>query len=239
MSSYSETPASTSIAKPAEKPAENLAENPAPRRRNTRLIILAVLGVVLGLLVAYVGIRLATGQPLVGPPRLNGIVMQSPQPMPNFTLTGHDNQQHSLHDYRDKVVLLYFGYTYCPDVCPATMWELSQAVEALPEKARDQVQVIMVSVDPERDTLKKLADYVAHFNPSFIAMTGTMDDILAATTPFGIYFEAHEGSAESGYLIDHTASVTVLDKDGYMRLVYPFNTPAEDISADLAVLARE
>ncbi len=210
----------------------------APRSRAT-IAIWAVLGITLGILLAYFAVRLASGQPLIGPPRFNGIVMQSPQPMPNFTLTAHTGEKVSLFDYRDKVVLLYFGYTFCPDVCPATMWELSEAIGRLSPKQQDQVQVLMISVDPERDTTEKLADYVAHFNPAFVGMTGTEDEILSATTPFGIYYEKHDGSAESGYLIDHTASVTVLDKDGYMRLIYPFNTPAEAISADLIHLIRQ
>lgn len=227
MTSATETPATP------ENGAKKIPRSPVT------ILIWAVLGITLGLFLAYFAVRLATGQPLIGPPRFNGIVMQSPQPMPNFTLTAHTGEEVSLYDYRDKVVLLYFGYTFCPDVCPATMWELSEAIGSLSPKQQEQVQVLMISVDPERDTTEKLADYVAHFNPEFVGMTGTEDEVLSATTPFGIYYEKHDGSAESGYLIDHTASVTVLDKDGYMRLIYPFNTPAADISADLEHLVRQ
>jgi len=143
----------------------------------------------------------------------------------------------SLNDFRGKVVLLYFGYTYCPDVCPATLVELKQAVAEIGNKA-DRVQVIMISVDPERDTPAQLQEYVNHFHESFIGLTGTEEEILGITTQYGVFYEKHEGTANSGYLIDHTATVTVIDREGHLRLLYSFNTPSEDIAEDLRYLVR-
>lgn len=191
---------------------------------------LALLG---GLVVGWLLIQLLNGR--FGPHQFHGTVIQSPAPAANFTLTGHNGEPVSLRDFRGKVVLLYFGYTYCPDVCPATLVELKKARAALGDDAQD-VQVLMVSVDPQRDTPDKLAQYMTHFDPTFVGLTGSESDITAAATPFGIFYEKHPGSVESGYLIDHTASVVALDRDGYLRLVYPFDTPGAAIAEDVAVL---
>lgn len=212
--------------------------NPAGTGRS-RLLLIVVAGLLVGLLAGYVAIRLIAGQPLFGAAGFNGLEMTASQPITNFTLTGPNGQPVALRDFRDKVVVIYFGYTYCPDVCPATMAELAQAVEGLSERDREQVQVIMVSVDPARDTPEVLADYVHFFNPDFIGLTGSEEEIALAVTPFGVYYEKHEGSAASGYLVDHTATVSVLDKRGYLRLLYPFGTTGEEITPDLKRLARE
>ncbi len=190
------------------------------------------LALVLGLLVGWLIIS------LVGTPyTYHGTLIQSPEPDRNFILTGSGGEAVSLHDFRGKAVLLYFGYTFCPDVCPATMVELARATEMLGEDA-DKIQVIMISVDPERDTPEKLAEYVTHFDPTFLGITGTEDEVAAVATQYGIFYEKHEGTVASGYLIDHTASVVVVDPDGYLRLVYPFGTPAEDIAEDLSHLVN-
>ncbi len=201
----------------------------------TQLFRLALLG--LGIGFGLGGLFLLI-RPLFGPIAWHGVALQSPQPVTNFTLTGPGEQPVSLVDFRGKVVMLYFGYTFCPDVCPATMVELRDAMELLDKRSED-VQVIMVTLDPERDTAEVLEDYVAHFDDSFIGLTGTLDELSAVTTAMGIFFEKHEGSAASGYLIDHTATVTVLDKAGQLRLFYPFGTTGEEMAADLKYLVRE
>ncbi|MCB8923604.1 MAG: SCO family protein [Ardenticatenaceae bacterium] len=194
------------------------------------LIIIIILG----------GIALiATGTWQIGPPEFHGMVIQAPQPANNFTLYGADDQPISLRDFRGKTVLLYFGYTFCPDVCPATMVELKQMMADLGNDA-ENVQVIMISVDPERDTPASLQDYVSHFHPSFIGLTGhNEDEVLAVTTPLGVFYEKHEGTAASGYLIDHTATVSVIDKEGYLRLVYPFGVTGSEMAADLRYIIRD
>ena len=97
----------------------------------------------------------------------------------------------------------------------------------------------MVSVDPQRDTPQALADYLDHFDPSFLGLTGTEEEISAAAEPFGIFIQKGPGTVESGYLVDHTATVSVLDGDGRLRLLFPFDTPPEDIAADLRHMLRE
>ncbi|MCA9970466.1 MAG: SCO family protein [Anaerolineales bacterium] len=198
---------------------------------------LALVGISLGLIIGVAILYFTNTWPFATPP-VHGMLIDSPYPVSNFTLTNAAGEDVSLSDFKGKVVLLYFGYTYCPDVCPATMSELQRAAEAL-GGAADEVQVLMISVDPLRDTPESLQAYVDHFNPAFIGLTGTEDEILAATTPLGVFFEKHEGTVKSGYLIDHTATVTVVDKDGYLRLVYPFGVAGEDMAADLRSFIRE
>ena len=143
----------------------------------------------------------------------------------------------SLKDFKDQLVLLYFGYTFCPDVCPTTLSELRKTMDLMGKKS-DDVQVIMISVDPERDTPEMLADYVAHFHPAFLGVTGTPEEIAETATLYGIFYEAHEGTEATGYLVDHTATVMVIDKDGHLKLIFPFGTPAKDIADDLLHLLK-
>lgn len=171
------------------------------------------------------------------PYTFRGTELVSDKPAPDFTLTRADGQPASLSDFRDKVVVLYFGYTFCPDVCPTTLTDMKQVMKLLGKKA-DDVQFIMVSVDPERDTPEKLNEYVTYFDPRFIGLTGTPDELVAAATPFGVIFEKHEGTAATGYLVDHTASLNIIDKDGRMRLLFPFDAAPEDIADDLEHLLK-
>ena len=189
---------------------------------------------VIGLVVGFALIALIA-LPRLRPYTFQGTVLQSPQPAPDFELAASHGQKVGLKDFDGKLVILYFGYTFCPDVCPATLSELRGALEILAKDATD-VQVIMVSVDPERDTPELLAEYMTHFHPSFLGVTGTPKEIAQVAALYGIFFEAHEGTAATGYLVDHTASMMVIDQDGYLKLVFPFGTPAENIAEDLSHL---
>ena len=212
---------------------DNIMENNTTKNSKKWYFIIG--GLAVGLFAGWLVITYFTGN--LGPPNFHGMVMQSPDTLTNFTLDSA-NGDVSLTDFRGKVTLLYFGYTFCPDVCPATMVELKKAMVELGRDA-DDVQVIMVTIDPTRDTPEKIDAYVKHFYPSFIGLTGTDEEVAAVAVPLGIFYEKHEGSAESGYLIDHTATVAVIDKDGYLRLIYPFNTAGEDIAKDLRYLVRD
>lgn len=210
-------------------------ETPPPSPRPMRFWSLAAIGLASGVLL-FLAIRfLVTG--VWGTESFNGIPLQSPQLATDFSLTGPDNQPVSISDFRGKVVLLYFGYTFCPDACPATMSVLKQVRQELGRRA-DDVQVIMITVDPERDTPEHLADYMQGFDPTFIGLSGDLDAISAAATGYGVFFEKQEGTPATGYLVDHTASVTAIDRDGYVRLVFPFDMTAGDIAADIRRLLR-
>jgi protein SCO1/2 len=196
-----------------------------------------VIGVLLGFVLIVV-----IAFPRMRPYSYHGTVLQSTQPAPDFELMAAHGQTVRLSNFRDKLVLLYFGYTFCPDVCPTSLSKLAKAMDILGNQAED-VQVIMISVD--RDTPEILSEYVNFFDPSFIGVTGTPDEIAEVAALYGIYYQAHEGSKASGYLVDHTASVIVVDQNGYLTLVYPYTTPdqdsyisAEQIAADLANLLK-
>lgn len=164
-------------------------------------------------------------------PKYYGTLWPSPQKATDFTLTSAAGPV-SLSDYEGKVVLLYFGYTFCPDVCPGTLADLGYVLRELGRNA-DQVQVIMVTVDPERDTPAQLADYVTHFHPSFIGLSGTEQEIAAVAAQYGVYYERHEGTAATGYLVDHTARVFVIDQQGEYWLSFPFDMAREQMKSDL------
>lgn len=200
----------------------------------------------LGLLIAgaFLGLGFAAAAALVGrqllsaaaPPDLHGMLLDSTAPAADFALPGEDGRMVRLSDFQGRLVLLYFGYTTCPDICPATLGDVARAVAALGAQAAD-VQVIMISVDPERDTPQAVAAYARNFDPNFIGLSGTLDQVTAAAAPFGIYFEKVEGGSQAlGYLVNHTSTVTVVDRQGYVRLVWPFGVLPADMAADLRYL---
>jgi protein SCO1/2 len=194
-----------------------------------------IIGILFGLLVGALLAALVI--PRLLPPRFHGTVIQSPDPAPNFKLVGQDGQPVSLQDFKGKVVVLYFGYTYCPDVCPATLSVLAGALRTLGKKA-DDIQVIMVTVDPERDTPEKLASYVQNFYPTFMGLSGTPEQIAEAATLYGIYFAKNAGDSPENYTMDHTASLMVIDQTGRLKLVLPFGMKPSDVAEDLAAVLR-
>ena len=166
------------------------------------------------------------------PHEFNGTVFSNPEPAPPFTLTADTGERIGIDAYQGKVVLLYFGYTFCPDVCPASLAELADAMDDLGTASKD-VQVVMISVDPARDTPQLLGEYVDHFNSSFVGMTGTDEEIATVADRYGVYYQAHEGTAATGYLVDHLASVMLIDRKGRLAEVISFGTPGELIAADV------
>src|SRR5215510_2039163 len=154
---------------------------------------------------------------------LHGFAMQPPRPAADFTLTAHTGERVSLRDFRGKLVLLYFGYTFCPGICPTTLANVAQVLDQLGARA-NQVQLLMISVDPERDTLDRLAAYVPQFHPSFLGLTGSAADVAAVAPLFGIYFEKGESTTATDYLVSHSATLMVIDQQGIMQLIIPFGT---------------
>lgn len=156
---------------------------------------------------------------------------------PEFTLDAAGNKPVSLSDYHGDVVLLYFGYTYCPDICPTTLATLARARQALGPKA-DKVQVIMITVDPQRDTPDRLNAYIQKFDPSFIGLSGSLDQIKQVASEYGIYFQAQKPNADGGYAVDHTAAVIAIDGQGKQRLLESYGTTSDQFTADIKTLLR-
>ena len=161
-----------------------------------------------------------------------GAVIDPPQPVPDFTLTTGGDTPVSLSDFRGEYVYIYFGYTYCPDFCPTTMSALTRARRELGDAA-DRMRVVMITVDPERDTPDVIANYVSFFDPSYVGLTGTTAEIDAAGEPFGVFYQKHEGSTETGYLVDHSTRTYLIDPEGNYRVAYPYETTPEQFVTDL------
>jgi protein SCO1/2 len=173
-----------------------------------------------------------------GAPDLKGTVYEEPRPTPQFSLQNAAGETVTLEDYRGKVVPIYFGYTFCPDVCPLTMANLARVQSELDDDG-EQMQVLMITVDPQRDSATVVQEYVQSFHPTFTGLSGTEEQIAAAADPFGVFFQAAEGSAATGYLVDHTARIFVIDKSGDLRVTYAYDAPVEDIAADMRALIAE
>ena len=134
-----------------------------------------------------------------------------------FALTDHTGHPRTLADYKGKLVLMFFGYTQCPDVCPTTMADMAQVMQAMGPQA-DQVQVLFVTVDPERDTQQLLAEYVPAFDKRFLGLRGDAAATAKVAKEFKIYYAKVPGKQPGSYSMDHTAGSYVFDKDGKVRL---------------------
>lgn len=165
----------------------------------------------------------------------HGTQFNPPPAAADLALTNQDGQPVRLSDYRGKLVLLFFGYTHCPDVCPATFAKWKQVRHLLKDDA-GQVRFVFISVDPERDTPERLKQHLALFDPTFIGLTGAPGDIEVATRAYGVYFKKVEAGSASGYLVDHTARTYVIDREGRLVLTFPFEAEPQDIAADLKYL---
>jgi len=152
---------------------------------------------------------------------------------PDFTLTSHDGESFKLSDLRGDVVALYFGYTHCPDVCPLTLSKFARAKELLPENLRDDLKVVMVTVDPKRDTIGVLSQYVPIFDPAFIGVRGSEEESAAVYKDWRIYVEHGEPDENGAYLVGHPAFTILLDRNGEKSLKISHMLAVEDIAADL------
>jgi protein SCO1/2 len=168
----------------------------------------------------------------------SGSVIQSSESAPSMDpLTYENGDPVDLTDFRGEVLLVYFGYTHCPDLCPAMLSAVDQTVEALGDDG-DRVNAMMVTVDPERDTPQFLGEYVTHFNPRFRGVWGSVEDVRAVATNYGVHFELDEPDEDGNYFVAHTAKLMAIDTNGVLRLLYPVGVTAEELTADMRELLR-
>lgn len=173
------------------------------------------------------------------PASFRGTVYTEPYPPAAEIELARDNGTNfRLDGMRGKIVLLFFGYTSCPDICPTTMAELKTALDKIGEENARNVQVVFVTVDPERDTPQRVQEYVNHFNKDFVGLSGPESQLAKIWSEYGVFREIVEGTSAAGYLVNHTARVTLIDQDGNLRVSYGFETPVEDIVHDLKLLLR-
>lgn len=175
-----------------------------------------------------------------GSPSWRGTPYDPPRPAAEITGVNWDNAAFRLSDLRGKIALLFFGYTYCPDVCPTTMAEMRKLMERLGTQA-EKVTVVFVSVDPERDTPARLAEYVPFFDRRFYGVQVPPDILEQVKRDYGVYAEKRPYVGADGvetYTVDHTARVFLVDQAGNLRLSFPYGTPVDDMRSDIVRLLK-
>ena len=154
----------------------------------------------------------------------------------DFALTDHNGQRRTLADFRGKVVTLFFGFTHCPDVCPTTLGEMAVVMKELGRDA-DRLQVLFVTVDPERDTAEVLKRYVPAFHSSFLGLTGSAEDVARTAKEFKIYYQK-QPLPSGGYSMDHSAGTYILDGEGRLRLFAQYGIGAPALLNDIRQLLK-
>jgi protein SCO1/2 len=173
------------------------------------------------------------------PYRYKGAVLDPPLSLPDFELKGTDGQPFRLSDVTGDIALIYFGYTYCPDVCPLTMAEVRTALAGL-KSGKEHVHVIFISVDPERDTPAVLSRYLASFGPEFMGLTDDFTKVQEVMKPYGAFAEKEAApDSAAGYLVSHTARLYLVDSKRELLLTYAFGFEPEDLQSDLEYLLQQ
>ncbi len=199
------------------------------KRASSYLVLVALALISVVAVKHYLGGTFQAGTETVGRPAIGG----------PFTLIGPGGKPVSDTDFRGKLMLVYFGYTYCPDVCPTSLSAVAAALDILGEDAK-QIQPMMITVDPERDTHEALKDYAAAFHPSMIALTGGEQDILKVARSYKAFFAKvrEDGDGPDDYLVDHTAFTYLMGRDGEYLAHFVHGAPPEVIAERIKPFLR-
>ena len=187
---------------------------------------------------ALLGWVVMMGLASLRPYQLRGSVIDSSAPAPEIVLAATDGSTYSLRERQGRVALIFFGYTSCPDVCPATLSEMREVRKALGERAAD-VDMLFITVDPARDSLERMGMYVSLFDPAILGLTGSPEALEAVYRAYGVTVEFQTETTAAGYLVTHSSRVYVVDRAGKLRLTYPFGTAVDDIVQDVRYLLKE
>ena len=155
-----------------------------------------------------------------------------------FTLTDHNGQTRSLTDFKGQVVVIFFGFTQCPDVCPTSLGELAEARRLLGPQG-DKLQGLFISIDPERDTPEIMKAYMASFDPSFLALYAAPDQLPELAKSFKVYYKKVDGKTPTSYTMDHSAGSYVYDTQGRVRLYHRYGSGAPALAGDVKKLLAE
>ncbi|MEX8496018.1 SCO family protein [Sphaerotilus sp.] len=197
-----------------------------PHRPGRRLALLASTLAVLGVL---------GGCEKTPPPSFKSLDITGAEYARQLALTDANGQPFLLSSLKGKVAVVFFGYTQCPDVCPTTLTNLAETQRLLGPEG-DKLVGVFVTVDPKRDTATLLKSYVGAFNPNWVALRGTPDEVTAAAKEFKVFYREVPGRTETSYTVDHTAASFVFDPQGKVRLYVRHATPPADLAADIKVL---
>jgi protein SCO1/2 len=178
-----------------------------------------------------------TGAAIVDPANYfdGATVYDPPRQVADFSLTGNDGRPLRLSDLAGKVTLIYFGYTNCPDICPATLNTFRRVKEDL-GAAADRLHFLMITVDGIRDTPAQMRDFLAEFDSEFLGLTGDIGEVSLVGESFELYFQANPGE---NYTVDHTAAIFMVDGEGYLRSMFSFGTEAAVITEDVLELLNQ
>ena len=169
------------------------------------------------------------------PPAFQGSDISDTDLGQDLAMVDNNGNLLTLADFQDKVLLVFFGFTHCPDVCPTSIAQIAYAIELLDDDA-DQVQVVMITVDPERDTPEILHNYVTAFHPSFMGLSGSAEQLAKTAQSFRAFYVKVPGKNPDDYTMDHGSSIYLLDKQGKARVLLPSQAPADAIAHDLQLL---
>lgn len=171
-------------------------------------------------------------------PAFRGVNITGADYARDFSLTDHYGQLRSLKDFRGKVVVVFFGFTQCPDVCPTSMQELAEVKAALGADG-ERLQGVFISVDPERDTRELLKAYMENFDPSFLALRPTPEQLPALAKDFKIHYKKVDGTTPTSYTLDHSAGSYLYDPQGRLRVYHRYGSGAEALTEDVRLLLGE
>jgi protein SCO1/2 len=198
---------------------------------NRNLFVIA--GVILGVIVLAVGWKV-----FAQPYAYQGSLIDPPVPAAEIENPDQYGNPFRLSEQRGKVVLLAFGYTNCPDVCPTTLAQFKQIKERLGDRA-EQIRFVFVTVDPERDTQERVRLYLDNFDPSFVGLSGDRSDLETIWQDYFVYQAKQDTGSAAGYVVDHTSRVYAIDKEGNLRMTYPFEAEQGAILDDVRHLIQE
>lgn len=182
-------------------------------------------------------IALTACQPAAQPPAFKATDITGATFAQDFRLTDHNGRVRTLADFRGKAVAIFFGYTHCPDVCPTTLSDFAAALKLLGPQA-DRVQVIFVTLDPQRDTPAILKQFVPAFNPGFLGMYTDPEDLKRLAKEYKVVYQKTSVKSADDYLLDHSAGTYVYDPQGRLRLLMPYGSSPEAIAHDLKLLLQ-
>ena len=170
-------------------------------------------------------------------PKFNAIDVTGANYAKSFALKDHIGQERKLTEFKGKVVVVFFGYTQCPDVCPTTMTELVEVKRLLGANG-DKLQAVFITVDPVRDTAELLNAYVTNFDPSFVALIPTPEQLVEVAKEFKIYYKKVDGKTPTSYTMDHSAGSYIFDSQSQVRLFSRYGSGPQAIAQDIAVLLK-
>jgi protein SCO1 len=189
--------------------------------------------------IAYIGLILLVGVlagcELKGKTELVATDITGADFAQSIDLVDHTGKRRTLDEFKGKAIALFFGYTHCPDVCPTTMTDMKQTMKLLGPRA-DELQVLFVTLDPERDTQQVLSEFVPSFDKRFIGLRGTPEEIEATAKTFKIFSNKVKAEGKAGYTIDHSAGIYVFDKNGKIRLYVDYGQKPADIANDIKTI---